>query len=173
MHREVVVKEWLRRIRGAIGMGLTWALAWAPVGLLIMLIVDPSDSMDEPWLLVGAYPGFIGGVLFSAVLAIAEGRRRFDELSLSRVGAWGAAAGLLLGLLPFALLAAGAPTELPLWLLGVVIIGPITLLSAGSALGTLALARRAEERELLDASRDVAQVGLNGDEAKDLLGSQG
>ena len=165
------MKKWLRRIRGAVGIGLTWALAWAPVGLLIMMIVDPSDSMDEPWILVGALPGFIGGVLFSAVLGIAEGRRRFDELSLSRVGVWGAAAGLLLGMLPIAL--GSNNTELPTWLLRVVIIGPITLLSAVSASVTLALARRAEDRELLDASGGVAKVGLTGDESKKLLGGQG
>lgn len=42
-----------------------------------------------------------------------------------------------------------------LWLRAAVIIGPTTLLSAVSASGSLALARRAEEREVLDASADV------------------
>ncbi len=83
------MKKWLRRIRGALGMGLIWAAGWAPVGVLIGMIVDPDGSMDEMWVAVGAYPGFIGGVVFSAVLGIAEGRRRFDEVSLPRFGAWG------------------------------------------------------------------------------------
>jgi hypothetical protein len=152
------MKSWLRRIRGAVGMGLTWALAWAPVGLVIMMIVDPGDTMDEPWLLIGAYPGFIGGLLFSAALGIAGRSHRFDDLSFTRVGALGAAAGLLLGVLPFAGLAAGAVTELPLWLLGVVTIGPISILGAGSALATLALARRAEERELPGSGRSRAEL---------------
>ncbi len=63
-------------------MGLTWAVVWAPVGPLIGMIVDPDGSKDEPWAAVGAYPGFLCGVVFSMVLWIAEGRRRFDELSL-------------------------------------------------------------------------------------------
>src|SRR5918998_2963865 len=96
------MKKWLRRIRGAVLMGLTWAAVWAPVGILIGLIVDPDGSMDEMWVAVGAYPGFLGGVVFSAVLGIVGRRRRFDELSLPRFVAWGAVAGLLVGALPFA-----------------------------------------------------------------------
>jgi len=29
------MKTWLRRIRGAVGMGLTWAVGWALTGVLI------------------------------------------------------------------------------------------------------------------------------------------
>ena len=102
----------------------------------------------------GAYPGFLGGVVFSTVLAIAARRRRLDELSLSRVAIWGAAAGLLVGVLPFTI---GEPTtERPLWLLAAVVMGTITLLSAVSAAGSLALARRAEKRALPGAGVDVA-----------------
>ena len=49
----------LRNIRGAVGMGLLWAVAWAPVGVLIGAIVDPNESTDEPWLMVGLVPGFL------------------------------------------------------------------------------------------------------------------
>src|SRR5918999_1910465 len=76
-------KRWLRRIRGALLMGLTWAVAWAPIGVLVGMIVDPDGSMDEMWPAVGAYPGFLSGVVFSVVLAIAARRRRLHELSLS------------------------------------------------------------------------------------------
>jgi hypothetical protein len=127
-------------------MGLTWALVWAPVAVLIgTTIVDPNDSMDEMWIAVGALPGFIGGVVFSAVLGIAARHRRFEELSIPRFAAWGAVAGLLVGALPLVL---GEPTSaIPLWRLAGAIIGSITLLSAGSAAGSLALARRTERRE--------------------------
>jgi hypothetical protein len=152
-------------------MGLSWAVAWAPIGLLLMMIVDPTDAMDEPWILIGAYPGFLGGVLFSVVLGVAAGRRRFDELSLSRFGVLGAVAGLLLGLLPFGVLAVGTSgAGLPLWLLGVVTMGTTSLLGAASASATLALARMSEDRELLDAGADVAEVGLGAGEARELLG---
>ena len=144
MHREVVLKKWLRRILGAVGMSLTWAAGWGIVGVLIGMFVDPDGSMDEMWVAVGAYPGFLGGVVFSAVLGIAEGRRRFDELSLSRFGAWGAVAGLLVGVLPFALVVEmAASTEYPLWLLGVVVVGPTTLLSAVLGVGSALLFRYA------------------------------
>lgn len=59
------MKKWPRRIRGAVLMGLTWAAVWAPIGVLIGMIVDPSGSTDEMWVAVGAYPGFLGGVIFS------------------------------------------------------------------------------------------------------------
>lgn len=148
------MKKWLRRIRGAVLMGLAWAVVWAPVAVLIgTLIVDPDDSMDEMWVVVGAYPGFLCGALFSAGLGIADGRRRLDELSLSRVGAWGAASGLLVGLLPFVL---GTPSsQRPLWFWAAVIIGPVTLLSAVSAIVSALLARMARKRELRDASAEA------------------
>jgi hypothetical protein len=151
------MKKWLRRIRGAVLMGLTWAVVWVPVALLISMIVDPDGSMDEPWILVGAYPGFLSAVVFSMVIWIAERRRRFDQLSLTRVGAWGAVAGLLVGMVPF--VAGSNSTNLPTWLLMLAIIGPITLLSALSAGGSLALSRRAEKLNFLDARAGVAKVG--------------
>ncbi|HEX2208133.1 MAG TPA: hypothetical protein VHG93_10665 [Longimicrobium sp.] len=165
------MKKGLRRIRGAIGMGLTWAVVWAPVAVLIGMFVDPDGSMDEMWPAIGAYPGFLGGVVFSVVLAIAARRRGLDELSLSRVAAWGAAAGLLVGVLPFTI---GEPTtERPLWLLAGVVIGSITLLSAVSAAGSLALARMAEKRTLPGAGADVAQTSIGIGPHRERIGRQG
>lgn len=155
------MKPWLKRVRGAIGMGLLWALLWAPVGVLIGLIVDPDGSMDEMWVAVGAYPGFVGGVIFAAVLGIVAGRRRFDELSLTRFAIWGAVAGLLVGLLPFVV---GAPSGgHPQPLLAAAVVGSITLLSAVSAAGSLALARRAERRQLGSAGGGVPQAEGGGE----------
>ena len=154
------MKQWLRRVRSAVVMGLTWAVVWAPVGVLIGMVVDPDGSMDEPWILVGTMPGFLGGVVFSTVLAIAARRRRFDELSLPRFTAWGAAAGLLVGALPFVL--GDAAATLPAWFPAMVV-GSIALLSAASAAGSLALARRAEGREPLpDAGADGTMRELHG-----------
>lgn len=151
------MKKWLTRIRAAVVMGLTWAVVWAAVAVLVGMIVDPDESMDEMWVAIGAYPGFLGGVVFSAVLAVAARRHDLDELSLSRVAAWGALAGLLVGVLPFTI--GEATTELPLWLLAAVVIGSITLLSTVSAAGSLALATMAEKREPLDRGAGAAQVG--------------
>src|SRR5687767_4448939 len=77
----VTMKKWLRRLRGAVLMGVTWAVIWAPIGLLIGAVVDPDGTMDEPWILVGTLPGFLTGVIFSIVLGVAAGRHKLDDLS--------------------------------------------------------------------------------------------
>ena len=41
------MENWPRRIRAALLMGLIWAAVWAPVAVLIGVIVDPNDAMDE------------------------------------------------------------------------------------------------------------------------------
>lgn len=144
----------LKNIRGAILMGLAWAVAWAPIGVLIGIIVDPNETMDEMWGAVGAYPGFLAGVAFSAALRMVEGVRRLDETPLLRVGAWGAAIGLLVGSLPFLLIGLGAAsTENPIWLLAAVFIPPVTFLGAASAVGSALLARFLKKRSALRLDR--------------------
>ena len=70
-------------------MGVLWAMAWAPVAVVIgTTIIDPGDSMDEMWFMVGVIPGFISGVLFSVVLGMAARRRKLDELSVARFARW-------------------------------------------------------------------------------------
>ena len=137
------MQEWLRRIRDAVAMGLTWAVVWGILAVLIGVITESlfAYSLEthlDP-LLALAMPGFIVGVVFSTVLSFAEGGRRFDELSLARLAAWGAGVGLLMGLLPFAL---GTPTDrFPLWQVVLMIIGSSTLLSTISAVGSSLLFR--------------------------------
>ena len=165
------MKKWLRRTRGAVGMGLTWAAGGALVGLLIEIFVDPMGSFVDMWIPALAYPGFLGGAVFATMLGIAGGRRRFDELSLPRFAAWGAVGGLLLGV--FAVVTGVAIGILgPLWLKALVI-GSTTLLSTIAASGSLALARMGEKRELLGARADVAEVGLAGGEEEEMIGGQG
>ena len=121
-----------------------------------------------------AIPGFFGGVFFSMVLGIAGRRRRFSELSLSRFAAWGALGGLLLTAFPFALVAVGLASRegsaLGVWQILAAISGPFILLSAVCATGSLALARMAQNRQLSEASEDVAERGLTEGEAQELLG---
>jgi len=170
--------SWLRRIRGALGMGLTWAAGWTLVVVLLGVtsILLPGlglevifEAADDELLIVGMLPAFAGGVVFSTVLGIAGRRRRFDELSLPQFAAWGATGGLLLGLMPAAAVALGTASVA----LGAVIITAVTLLSAVSASGSLMLARMADDRELLDAGSEVAKVGLTEGEAQELLGGSG
>ena len=170
MHRNSLglMSKWLRRIRGAIGMGVTWAVAWAFGGLLIGLasFVLPLDWFFEVFdapLPAMAIPGFFAGAFFSAVLGIAARKRRLVELSMPKFIGWGALGGLLLTLFPLGLVAVGLATpaadgrfEQAL----LVAVGPFVVLSAACAAGTLALARRAERRQApLGAS--VAQDSLD------------
>ena len=137
---------WMRRVRGAVLLGVTWAVCWGVAAVLVGMVVDPDGSMDEMWVAIGALPGFLGGVTFATALSLLARRRRFDELSVPRFAAWGAAAGLVVGAIPFVL---GSPTSaFPLWQLAAAVIGSTTALSAGSAAASLALARRAEARAL-------------------------
>ena len=148
------MKKWLKRIRGALGMGLTWAAAWGGVGMIVLsglLVLGAApvglgmfDVVFNSGLL--AVLGFVGGATFSTVLGIAERRRRFDELSLPRFAAWGALGGFLLGVFVNAAGFLGPR----LTLLDAIITGVTALLGAGSAAGSLALARKAEDRELLE-----------------------
>lgn len=155
--------KWLRRIRGAIGMGLTWAAAWFAAGLVLLLIVG-IGAADVPFPLFFALLGFLAGVTFSGVLGIVEGRRRFDQMSLPRFAAWGGVGGFLLSVLMAAALGGDAFPVLAV---------VFTLSGAGCAAASLALARMAEDRELLDASEDVDEAGLTEDEARELLGGGG
>jgi hypothetical protein len=154
-HTELSMK-WLQRIRGALLMGLIWALAWMPVGLLIGMILDPDGRMDEPWIAVGTLPGFLAGVMFSVVLGIAARRRRLDELSVAKFGGLGALAGFVIGSLPLVLGDQDGRTG-NLWLLPVVVVTSITLLSAASAAASLVLARKSQERESLESPIDMAR----------------
>lgn len=133
-------------------MGLTWAAAWLPVGAVTGLITGvvldllPLSRITLNYAMMFGVLGFVGGTIFSAVLSIADGRRRFDQLSLPRFVAWGALGGLLLGgaAVSVELLGSGFTG------LGAVIAGVATLLGAGSAAGTLLIARAAGAQPLLE-----------------------
>ena len=150
-----------RRIRGAIGMGVTWAVAWSAVGLVPrwMLGFEP----DAPLSIIFGVLGFGAGVTFSAILALIEGRRRFDQMSLPRFAGWGAVGGLLLS----ALFSRAASLG---WGDVLVIVPTFALASAACASGSLALARRSARGELPDGSRDLAESDLTKGEKRNLLG---
>jgi len=157
------MKKWLRHIRGAVGMGLTWAVAWFGAGVALLLVVGVGAA-DVPFPLGFGLLGFFSGVMFSGVLGIVEGRRRFDQMSLPRFAVWGGVGGLLLS--GIFVLVTGLGGE-------VLVLGPVFALSGvGCAAGSLGLARTAEDRELFDASGDVAEVGLTEGEVQELLGGR-
>jgi O-antigen/teichoic acid export membrane protein len=157
------MKKWFRRIRAALGMGAIWGIIWGLVGGFVMEgIVDPNGEIGDMWPPFFAMLGFAGGTLFSVMLWISEGRRRFDELSLPRITSLGALGGLLMGGLASADLNAAAP----LWARVVVLLAPPAL-CATSAASTLWLARRAEGQ--LGTRAELAELESAQSEAKKLL----
>ena len=145
------MRKWLRRIRGAIGMGLTWAAAWFAVGFVPRWVFGIYSDLPFPLLFGGL--GFIAGVTFSGLLVLTEGRRRFDRMSLPRFAAWGAMGGLLLS----ALFIRGASLG---WGEVVAILTTFAVVCAACASGSLAVARRAERRELPDIRGDTVEAEL-------------
>jgi len=147
--------NWLLRAAGAAGMSFTWGAGWAIAGFII-----GAASLATPFLPWDAFfrvfdaplpalglPAFIGGGIFSVVIGFAEHRSKFEELSLGRFTAWGALAGLLLSLVPAAMVGAGlahlSRPDMGLWKLTALISGPLTLLGAVSGAASLLLARSA------------------------------
>ena len=162
------MKRWLKRIRGAVGMGLTWAAAWVGVGVVVGLVagvVAPGAGSVVDWVVsfvrVLGPMGFVGGAIFSTALGIIGGRR-LDEMELQHFAGLG---GTVAGVLLFSLsLSTGG-----LGLVGVLVVPGVALLGAGSAAGSLALARRVDDRELLKHGADVADIGLTEQEKRELL----
>lgn len=150
--------SWLRRTRAALGMGLIWAAGWGFVGGLIELLDNivpnlPVVTTVDMWIQSLAIPGFIAGVLFSTVLLIGDGRRRFTELSFGRIATWGALGGVALGALGLSL--GLLQTAFPnIVLRTIVVLTPLSLLCGASAATSLALARMAKDRTALSSGRD-------------------
>ena len=153
------MKTWVRRIRGAVGMGLTWAVAGGAAGTVISLgfLVRTGSRPDAPFPIMLGALGFVAGVIFSGILRLVEGGRRFDQMSVRRFAAWGAAAGFALSAAFFLAVSRGDPAFLQYF----VLVGPIVAVAgAGCAAGSLALARRAQDRELPGATDDLTAARL-------------
>ena len=153
------MRKWLQRIRGAMGMGFTWAAAWFAVGFVPRWIFGVNSDLPFPLLFGGL--GFIAGVTFSGLLVLSEGRRRFDQMSLPRFAAWGATGGLLLS----ALFVRGASLG---WGGVLAVSTTFAVACAVCATGSLAGARRAVRQELPDVRADTAEAELAAHEMREL-----
>ena len=151
--------KWMRRIRGAIGMGFTWAVAWSAAGTVPRWLF--GFNPDAPFPLVFGALGFIAGLIFSGLLMLTEGRRGFDQLTLPRFAAWGAVGGVLLAAIFTRAASLG-------WADALAITPTFAAACAISASGSLALARRARMRELPDVREDSAEVALTNRETRRL-----
>lgn len=129
----------LRKLRGMLGVGLTWAVGWAMIMFImatVIGIVDPDqlDAGEEPWRLAGMVGtvGLISGSVFALIFSSAERRKAIRELSVLRAAVWGALGGAVLPLLT---------TMNDSVLFNTVPLGAIF------AASTVAIARRAARRE--------------------------
>lgn len=138
-------------------MGLTWAAAWFLAGMALLAVVG-FGAADVPFPLGFALLGFLSGVTFSGVLGFADGRKRFDEMSMPRFALWGGLGSLLFSV-GFVLVAGIGAQAL-------VFLGPIFGLSgAACAAGSLALARMAEDPAEIEARAyvDALQASVEKD----------
>ena len=139
------MRQWWKRVRAAGGIALLWGVMGLGFGGLIELIDNvapgalPIAKRLDMWPQTMAMVFFLGALVFTVLVGIAERHRRVDELSIPRFAAWGALAGLALGLV------LGAP----LAFLAITTIG-----SAVAASGSLAFARMAERGKRLPAGSD-------------------
>ena len=145
------MRNWLRHVRGAIGMGITWAVAWSVAGLVPRWVF--GFNTDAPLPLVFGVLGFVAGITFSALLVLSERRRTFEQMSLPRFAAWGAVGGVLLSAIFTRAASLGAGDVLA-------IVPTFALASAVCASGSLAVARRVTRRNSPELSADAAAVRL-------------
>jgi len=139
----------LRRVRGALGLALTWAVTWAVAAgltgglvssaiLLLRGTIPPVGLLIAAFALAGAISGFVSGAGFALLLTTSAHRRTLDDLNPLHFGALGAIPAAVFG-----------------WLLfhqaGLAFIA--TTFGFVAATGSLILARRANDREIEGAGR--------------------
>ena len=92
-----LMRGFLRRCRGVLGLSLTWGGAWAAIFGTLALIaelvrpgsIDPGEG-PIVILTIGAAFGFISGAIFGGLLSIGERGKSIASLSLRRAALWGA-----------------------------------------------------------------------------------
>ena len=142
----------LRRIRGLLGLAVTFGVMWVPLGLTTFAIEDVLRGRTIFWnrmpaltprlAMVGAFTGVVIGI----ALLIVERRRTFANLTMRRMVGWGALGGLTVPLTFFAT-GLAHPGVMTL-ILGCAVYGA---LGAVAAAGVLAVARRAPALPLRSA----------------------
>ena len=138
----------LQKLRGLLGVGVTWGTLWAGIGAGIGVIIGILRPEVWQWtnpifewaVGMGLY-GVVSGIGFGTLLTLREGRKTLSDLSLRRAALWGMLGGAIVPLL------FGAAGMFPAGttLLDVVgAIGVTGLLGATFAPTSVAIAKRAE-----------------------------
>lgn len=154
----------MRRLKGALGMSVTWGIGGALLGGAVQFLTAIGGAISAPWIPLLGLTGAISGFAFSGVLAFAGRNRSFSELSLSRFAMWGAVGGAIVAVPALVLI--GVET-----VAGFAAVMAVSALGSSiAATGTLALARFASDPAAIPANDGLDDVGLSAAEQKKLLG---
>jgi hypothetical protein len=143
----------LRRIRGAVVLGLLWAAVWLPVGFIAGLafrwIIVPFRPVD--WLFVALFAGlgFASGTTFGALLSRLERDRTIEGIALGRLAIWGSLAGAGIPILLCIVVLAVVPPDVHLARSAYGLFTLLGLLGAATAELSISLAKRAAPREII------------------------
>jgi len=138
----------LQKLRGLLGVGITWGTLWAGIGAgigVVIGVVRPevwqwTNPIFEWAVGMGLY-GLVSGIGFGTLLTLREGRNTLSNLSLRRTALWGLIGGAVVPLMFGAAGMFPAGTTL-LDVLGAV--GVTGFLGATFASTSVAIAKRAE-----------------------------
>jgi len=142
------MKGFLRRLRGIIGMGVTWAAGLAGLFSLAGLVF--GGRFVPGLALTGGFLGLVGGGAFAVILSIAERRRRLRELSLWRMALWGGLGGALVAGVTNLIGGSGGL----IW----PFIGTVAFIGAVASTGTVAVAKRAERKLIAGGDESAASL---------------
>jgi len=142
------MKGLLRRLRGIIGTGLTWAVGWAGI-FSVLGVIFGAGSVPGVAVVFG-FTGLVAGSAFAVILSIAERRHRLEDLSLWRTALWGGLGGILVA-------AAFSGSWVNFWSFA----ATMAVSAAASSAGTVAVAKRAERK--LIQEEDDSGLGLEGE----------
>ncbi len=137
-----------RRLRGILGMGLVWGIAWAPAlalvsgAAMLVLGVPLTGLFLLRGLSTGFLWGFAAGALFGGVLMLAEQHRGAGKLTPLRGALWGIIGGLWF---PIALVVATGQSPASMIALFSLTVGFMGLMGAASGWATVRLARAGHE----------------------------
>ena len=141
----------LRKLRGMFGIGVFWAVVWAPIGLAMATIQLLSSGFGLPpvelavgLLMSGLMNGFATGFLFSGGLGFVYRRRSFADIRPSVIAGIGALAGVIPPLGTMSVTLAWGAFSIPLVAI-MIAIGFGGSLGAATALGALKLAQAAPD----------------------------
>ncbi len=140
----------VRRLRGLLGVGVTWGTLWSVIGAGIGLVVgvispevwENTNPIIEWAVGMGLY-GFVSGIGFGSLLSLREGRKTILDISLRRAAVLGVVGAAAVPLL-FGSLGTFEAGTTAVEVLGAILVTGV--LGGTFAPASIAVARRAELR---------------------------